>query len=203
MGTGGFRFGAGRPGWHPKAEHCLRLDVRSMARHKALGGGRFGWHWTNRYSGEETGSIGVTVTADSMRLSFSVDGQPVSQHVPLDRTPCHFGGTRPWFRCPHCDRRVAVLFLRAGRFKCRQCSGVVYASQAGDVMARAWGRQTKLENLLDDHWRRPKGMHRSTHQRIVRSILRYEEIRDDAIDAQLFRLRGRLRALGDRLGIEG
>jgi hypothetical protein len=71
-----------------------------MAKHNALGGGSFGWHWTNRYTGEERGSIGFSVSADAMRLSFSIDGQPVLQQVALDRTRCHFGGTRTWFRCP-------------------------------------------------------------------------------------------------------
>ncbi len=97
---------------------------------------------------------------------------------------------------------MAVLFLRGGRFSCRKCCGVVYASQAGDVMARAWGRQTKLENRLGEHWARPKGMHHRTHRRILNGIMQYEQIRDDALAAHLLRLDGRLREIGGQLGID-
>src|SRR5215469_2758284 len=36
MGTGGSRFGSGRPGWRRKCEHLLALDVRVLARRGRL-----------------------------------------------------------------------------------------------------------------------------------------------------------------------
>jgi hypothetical protein len=36
MGTGGSRYGAGRPGYKGKAEACMRLDVRMWARRGTL-----------------------------------------------------------------------------------------------------------------------------------------------------------------------
>lgn len=48
-------------------------------------------------------------------------------------------------------------------------------------MGRAWIRQRKLERKLDEHWRRPKGMHRATFQRIFGSIMDCEATRDAAL----------------------
>jgi hypothetical protein len=55
------------------------------------------------------GSIGITASAGSLRLNSSTNGTPMTKRVPLDRTPCNFGGTRAWLCCPRCSRRVGVL----------------------------------------------------------------------------------------------
>lgn len=187
MARGGTRYGAGRPGWHVKAEHCLRLDVRQIARRKLLGGGAFSWHWTNSTTGERVGSIGVTVFADSLRLNYSSDGTPVRERVQIDRTGCNYGGTRPWLRCPRCHRRVAVLYLRGGRFVCRHCGRLVYGSQADDALGRTWRRQQKLEDRLGENWARPRGMHKRTYDRLLDGVLKCEDIRDSAIASYLQR----------------
>jgi hypothetical protein len=187
--AGGIRYGAGRPGWHVKAEHCLRLDVRDMARHKLLAGGTYGctWRWTNTATGESSGSISLWVTADAMRLKFTTNELPAQQHVPIDRTACNYGGTRPWFRCPRCDARVAVLYLRGGRFICRRCGSVAYGSQSDDTFGRIWRRQYKLERRLGDNWARPKRMHRRTHERLFDAICECEQARDSALEIALAR----------------
>ncbi|MDP2784897.1 MAG: hypothetical protein Q8O38_09955 [Sulfurimicrobium sp.] len=46
------------------------------------------------------------------------------------------GGPRRWFACPRCDRRCAVLYLRGGALACRQCHGLVYASQRESYASR-------------------------------------------------------------------
>lgn len=183
MGRGGSRYGAGRPPWRAKAEHCLRLDVRELARHKLLAGGTCSctWRWTNTVTSEASGSISLWVTADAVRLNFTTNEQPVQQHVPIVRTACNYGGTRPWFRCPRCDVRVAVLYMRGGRFICRHCGRISYASQSDDLIGRTWRLQQRLERRLDDHWARPRGMHRRTRERLLDGIFRCEELRDRAI----------------------
>lgn len=181
MGCGGSRYGAGRPGWHVKAEHCLRLDVRALARHKVLAGGVFSWRWTNSYTGEESGSITIYSRPDGLHLSFSQNGQPCSHEVGIVRTACHYGGNRPWLSCPPCGRRVAVLYLRGGRFICRHCARAVYASQSEDLFGRAWRRQSKLERKLGEYWARPKGMHHATRTRLVAAIQACEELRERAL----------------------
>jgi len=190
MGKGGSRYGAGRPGWHVKAEHCLRLDVRELARRKLLGGGGFVWRWSNTETGERLGSISITTEPTAARLSFSSDGVPVNQRVHISRTPCPYGGDRPWFHCPRCGRRVAVLFLRSGHFMCRHCGRVAYASQSADDIGRAWIKQQKLEARLCDEWQRPKGMHGATYERIWNGIVACEEARDAALCVYLQRHAG-------------
>ena len=103
-----------------------------------------------------------------MRLNYnSLNGAPVEQRVLILTTPCHYGGARPWLACPRCNRRVAVIYLRDGGFRCRHCNRVAYSSQQEDAIGRAWRKQAKLEVRLGEHWQRPKGMHHTTHKRTV------------------------------------
>ncbi len=187
MGRGGLRWGAGRPGWHVKAEHCLRLDVRALARRKLLGHGWFDWFWKDGHTGERIGTISISSRPESLALSYTVSGDPVIDNVPIERTACTLGGTRPWFRCPRCQRRVAVLHLRGSRFVCRACGGVAYASQSEDDMGRAWRRQRKLEARLGDDWRRPQGMHWATHARLLSALIACEDRRECALAALIGR----------------
>lgn len=196
MSRGGSRFGAGRPGYKSKAENCLRLDVRALARDSVLSraaGSSVRW---SRAS-EEIGSIGVYPQGrSSVRLGFSCDGQPCAQSIPLRYTPCNIGGERPWFACPVCTRRCAVLYLKASRFACRKCQRVAYASQSEDACGRAWRGQQKVEGKLGPDWARPKGMHSRTRERLLERIWHFESVRDDAITAFAIRHFGSVRQLG-------
>ena len=181
MGKGGHRCGAGRPGWRVKAEGCMRLDVRDLVRRQILGRTvSTSWHWTNFYSGEEVGSIGINGQPTFLELRYSTNGVPVAERVAILRTACGFGGSRPWLHCPRCSRRVGVLYMRGGRFVCRHCGHVAYTSQSEDALGRAWRLQSKLESRLGDNWARPKGMHHSTREKIVERIFGCEMTREDA-----------------------
>ena len=152
-----------------------------------LVGGSYSWRWSNSRTGEDVGSIGISTGPGHARLSYSHDDTPISETLRIAETACNYGGVRPWFMCPRCSRRVAVLFLRSGRFMCRPCGRVAYASQAEDAMGRAWRRQGKLEARLDENWRRPKGMHHATRERLVDGIFDCERLRDEALSAYLCR----------------
>lgn len=105
----------------------------------------------------------------------------MSQEVRITGTACNFGGSRPWFQCPRCWRRVGILFMRSGNFICRHCGRVAYASQSADCMGRAWIKQQKAERRLGEGWARPKGMHNSTHQKLLAAIIECEERRNVAL----------------------
>ena len=200
MGTGGSRYGAGRPAMHVKAEHCLQLDVRDWHRKGVLRPDVAGsWVWTNRATGELRGTVGYRVEFDRVELNYSIDGKPSGQSVRLESTPCTYGGTRTWFVCPIRGERVAVLFLRAGRFACRHCQRLAYASQSGDALDRTWLKQRKAEAKLGEHWQRPKGMHQTTHTRLMSIILDCEERRDAALAAHLGSLFRRYPFLADKV----
>lgn len=183
MGRGGIRWGAGRPGWHVKAEHCLRIDARRWAQEGMFAGGRYGaWVWRNADTLEETSRIGYRGEGGAISLNFTVNGDPVRQAIRELRTPCHFGGWRSWFACPRCARRVAVLFLRGNAgFMCRHCGRVAYASQSEDALGRAWIKQRKAERKLGPGWARPKGMHATTRERLLNVILDCERQREEAL----------------------
>ena len=194
MGTGGMRYGAGRPGYRAKAEQLHRVDVREWARRGYLRGAcSFSWNWTR--DGESTGSIGVHVhSPDVMTLRYTLTQNDVRRDVVdrvcIARTACPFGGTRPWFNCTRCARRVAVLYLRNGGFACRHCQRVAYSSQSDDALDRLWRKQTKIEARLAEHWQRPKGMRQLTYARLMDKLTDCEARRDDAFEAVAARLFG-------------
>jgi hypothetical protein len=192
MSKGGMRYGAGRPGYRAKAESLRRVDIRVWHRGGYLGGSRwFSWRWT--LGSEAAGSIGVRVDGrDALRLEYMLgeegsrrDG---TQAIQLSHTACGFGGSRPWFLCPVCQRRAGVLYLRFGRFACRTCQRVSYASQSGDEIDALWRRQAKIERKLKEHWRRPKGMRRRTYDRLFAALLDCEERRESALAECVARL---------------
>jgi hypothetical protein len=68
--------------------------------------------------------------------------------VYLDWSHCHLGGQRVWFRCPVCNRRVALIY-RAGLFACRHCLNLAYASQPEKPHVRALRKVGKIRDKLD------------------------------------------------------
>ena len=182
MGRGGSRYGAGRPAQHVKAEHCRRIDVRRWQREGMLQEGHAGtWQWSDPDTGKRTAAVGYRANGGGVTLDYSIDGKPHNQFVWLTETACNFGGTRQWFACPIRGERVAVLFLRAGRFACRHCQRIAYASQSGDLCGRTWRKQAKAEAKLGPNWTRPKGMHEKTRERLLSTIWECEEWRDVAL----------------------
>jgi hypothetical protein len=185
MGKGGMRWGAGRPGYKAKAEQLPRIDVREWARRGYLRG-PLGFSWSWNREGEPAGSIGVRVHGpDALTLDYRITANDVARdvaaRVEMVRTPCPYGGARPWFTCPRCARRVALLYLRGGDFACRHCKRVAYSSQSDDALDRLWRRQSKIETRLGEHWRRPKGMRRHTYERLIAEVIDCEEKRDKAL----------------------
>lgn len=191
MGSGGSRYGAGRPGWRRKCEQLLGLDIRKLARAGYFRAGVFArgrWQWTWSHSGEPSGNVGIESTYEQVRLTYTwtpYGSEPQSFDYPVRvvRTPCRYGGTRPWFQCPRCWDRRAVLYGVAsdGKFGCRRCMRLAYASEAEDATGRLWRKQRGLEAKLGKNWARPKGMHQSTHKQILERIWEAEMRRDEQL----------------------
>lgn len=186
MGTGGSRYNAGRPAQHVKAEHCRKIDVRRWQHEGILQAGQAGsWQWTDPDTGKQTAAIGYRSDGNCVTVNYSIDGKPNTQTLWLTETPCTYGGARQWFACPIRGERVAVLFLRAGRFACRHCQRIAYASQSGDLCDRTWRKQAKAEAKLGPNWARPKGMHVATRERLLSIIWDCEKRRDIALSGCL------------------
>ncbi len=109
----------------------LRLDVQALEREGGLVPGK-----AASIMWGDAASITAEVRLDApdvVTLSYfvrtSTDGWlPIQEHVSLISTPCTFGGNRVWLACPGCGNRRAVLYALAGRFRCRTCHNIAYAS---------------------------------------------------------------------------
>jgi hypothetical protein len=160
-------------------DECRSLDVRRFHQEGLLKPGHyFSWSW--RRAEQEVASIGAFVYQDKLVLSYrSKSGgewEDVREPVPLEWTPCNFGGGRPWFICPgvvngkRCGRRVAVLYGPGKYFLCRHCYDLRYESQREDKMHRALRRAQKIReglggsaNMMERFPEKPKGMHHDTY----------------------------------------
>ncbi len=70
------------------------------------------------------------------------------QRVSLDWPPCHYGGRRPWFLCPQCCRRCAILYQSAGDFHCRCCTDLVYPTQHERAADRGLRKEQEIRIRL-------------------------------------------------------
>lgn len=148
---GGFGSGSSHR-WNSKTttESQHRIDVRVLKGwgHLKCGSMSIGtWSWS-RY-GEKTGSIGYRVDSECMILNYrhrhrGGEWEEVNQHIYFDRTPCNYGGYRFWFLCPHCFRRVAVLYGARKYFLCRHCYGLTYSSQQKSLSGRLMQKATRI-----------------------------------------------------------
>lgn len=152
-------------------EDVNQIDIRLLSRKGLLTTrgvlGTLSWS----QMGEKCGSLQFRARSDALELSYRVrisgeDWQNVEQSVAIDRTPCNFGGQRPWFSCPNCHRRVAILYGAGVRFLCRHCCGLPYASQGEDFTNRMIRKARKIrkrleasEDLFAPIMNKPRGMH--------------------------------------------
>lgn len=166
--------------------HCL--DVLQLHRGGWLQPGKSGHHtWTS--NGRHVGQISFQATEAGVQLSYrqrqgNDAWQSMAYLVPIEWTPCHLGGSRPWWRCPasNCGRRVRMLF--GGRmFACRHCHDLAYASTRESSQDRTLRRAEKLRKrlgweagVLNPQQGRPKGMHWITYFRLGGQVNRETEI---------------------------
>lgn len=155
--------------------HLRHIDVRRLARDGLLVPGHsFGWEW--RSKGAVVASIHLTIHIDAVTFDYRIgsgeDRQPVHQRVPLQTTPCTYGGQRQWFACPHCGKRVAQLYI-GQQVACRRCFGMAYPVQRESKHDREVRRLDAIRDRLGwepgflngDGWK-PKGMHWQTYYRL-------------------------------------
>ena len=129
------------------------LDVRFLAREGMLMPGHSGSvSWTR--NGEAVASIVVRCEEDHVILTYrhrcgGDDWTDEEYPVRFARTPCHLGGSRPWFICPAkgCGRRVAILY-GGGIFACRHCYRLAHASSREDASGRAMRQADRLRARL-------------------------------------------------------
>lgn len=213
----------------PTVSECRSLDVNDLRDEGCLAAGAGGvLRWEDGDETERPSSIhfqtsddGETVTlshAAGLREPESPDREEYD--VGIERTPCNFGGERPWFRCPgeECGRRVGKLYLPPGgdHFLCRHCYDLAYESSRASGNSKKTAKlryeraHRKLEPDSDLHHpalgtlavRKPDGMHWDTYDAIHADL---KTAHDDWMRAHMWttasRL-GRFERLYDRVGMD-
>lgn len=163
------------------------VDIRWLRRQGYLRPGVTGSLTWSR-CGEKTGSIRYSIEQGSITLYYNHrenggEWQPIQEQILLDATPCHYGGSRQWFLCPHCSRRVAVIYGAGKRFLCRHCYGLAYTSQQESLQDRLMRRARKIRarlggesNLMEAFPKKPKRMRWATYWRKRRESIETEEM---------------------------
>lgn len=186
---------------------CRTLDVNKLKGYTRQPGTRFRWVWWPVDGSKDDPSASITIhvegdpweRAEAFRLKFTVTDHWTGEErdhdyrVPLEYTPCHLGGDRPWFRCPGvvndkpCRRRCAKLHLPPGEdlFLCRECYNLGYQSSrtSHDPVKQAELRYRREFARADadnrrphpndwETWtpRRPKGMHHDTFEDLCEDV---------------------------------
>ncbi len=185
----------------------LKLDVRSLKRGGAL-----------QPAAVSTVSWGegqwVVASMDSrgerLTLEYRTRGRGDAEwtrrtlRIWLEWTPCHYGGERVWFRCPHCQRRRAVLYSAGGGvFGCTGCHDLAYSSTRQDAIDRGTNRLRALQRKLQAPpgcvpWHvpdKPPRMHWRTYRRLVWELRIANACRDAVLGAQFEGLMQRSAAL--------
>lgn len=159
-------------------EESRPLDIRRLQRGGVLmPGRRFEWQWT--ISGKPVADIQVRVEIERVVLVYRYrrrgesEWQDVEAPVRIDRTPCRYGGTRPWWLCPSCGRRVAVLYANGRLYACRLCCKLAYSCQRETADDRAARRANSIRRrlgwkpgILNGSEGKPKGMRAKTFARL-------------------------------------
>lgn len=161
----------------PLVEDRLRIDVRVWSHGGHLRPGHT-FEWNSR-------GLSLTVRVgdqlDSVCMCLHGSGHmPVT--VTMERTPCHYGGGRPWWVCPACSRRAAILYESQGGFACRRCLGLVYRSQRESTAERALSLARYIRESLggtgsleDSFPPRPTGMRLREYLRLYFNAVAAEE----------------------------
>ena len=163
--------------WDTKTtcEQVKRVDIRFMRKNGLLQIGTVGTlSWTR--GDEPSGHINYRVQEHCLTLIYRYrknndDWQDIKESVWLDQTSCHYGGKRLWFLCPHCNKRVAVLYGAGKRFLCRDCHNLPYSSQMSGKLDRLIEQKHKLGYRIFEHydgtgWKKKKGIHKKTFDRL-------------------------------------
>jgi hypothetical protein len=120
-------------------------------------------------------------------LSYSSSsGEQLDYPIFLEETRPNFGGTRWWFRCPMCTRRVRKLFIPPRReyFGCRNCYRLTYNSRKENHDGRYWSTLQKIYSRLGGNVHsdptfppKPKGMWTRTYERLMAKAEAAPEVR--------------------------
>jgi hypothetical protein len=199
--------GWGQYGGRPTTEACRSLDVNRLHREGCL---RPGWsgtlHWaTQRRHGGVHHHVCVSGGLSYRYRYDDEEWQSVEKPVPIVWTPCHFGGSRPWFVCPGivsgapCRRRVGKLYGPGRYFLYGHCYRLAYQSQREQPHERAPRRANNIRmrlggvpGMLSPFPGKPRGMRARTYERLQQRARDAEMMAEEHLWGVLGRTKTRL-----------
>ena len=165
------------------------MDIRILTKRGILDSGQR----VGSYS--DNGTIWIQAKNGEITVSFkNMRGEDTEDFIKIVRTPLHFGGSRPWFICPCCEKRFAILY-GGNSYACRKCHRLKYQSQKTRNAWTGYERMKRIRKRLKAYptgnvWApippRPKKMKTVTYDRLVREyeVARKSQIRIDAPPSQ-------------------
>jgi hypothetical protein len=114
--------------------------------------------------------------------------------IRLTFTTPHYGGNRLWFLCPLTGKRTSILYSPPGSkwFASRYAYNLKYKSQSEGPFGRAADRKFRLQRKIggDHYYKKPKGMHRKTYDRLLQEYFQAGEASDNMLYAEFQRRYG-------------
>lgn len=144
----------------PLAENHPSLEVLPVLRSGI--GGRAIVEWS--FQGLAIAQADIDVAADRLHMNWDYcDDQPEGVELEYGVEDGKVDAPRDaWFFCPKCRRRARKLHLYTGKWRCRTCHGLVYASQ---YMTEYDRLNEKLKTLIEEtRGGRPRYVRQATHQ---------------------------------------
>ena len=135
------------------------------------------WSFCPRNKGGRHSNLYYKASAGQLTIGAFIENDiKAIKQVSLTWSKRHFGGQQPYFLCPACGQRVAILYL-TNKIACRTCSNLAYESQRENESSRQLRRARKLRSkigaeplILSPIPVKPKNMHYATYERKVKMI---------------------------------
>lgn len=162
-------YGSGRPRLRA---HLGQVPSLNVARVAGMAEGQSAHIW-----GSGLQLMRLDCTPHGFDLVNLAESATHARWIRVHRSPCHFGGSRLYFRCDQCFRLARILYFYRGGIVCRRCTHLRYRSQSQSYEARLIHTIRRLQkrlapkfdpNDLETDWipGRPSGMRRRMYWRL-------------------------------------
>jgi hypothetical protein len=179
---------------HDTTDEALPLDIRQLQRRVDLR--ESAWLCVRWTRGPSENVVGVTVDEGASATISYADGigNNHSETLEVNWTRPNFGGERPWWICPRCCRRCAIVYaFGENQFVCRICASLTYDTSQSDGFGRAARKSLERRRRLG--WElgepfplKPKGLHWRTWERLVAECSAAESLTHVALETWIDRL---------------
>lgn len=126
-----------------RADNLIKIYIWQLVRAGLSSG--YGLFLDINYDGDTV----AHVSSKGKYIKISYPNSSITQNIKLTKTSCHIAGQRFWFECPHCERRIAVLYLcDEGYFSCRVCLNLTYKSKNKNYRSKDYDLLRCADNYI-------------------------------------------------------